>query len=228
MKSIKNLLIKRVKEIEQLQEKVKKSLEKAPEGSLVISKSGGKEQYYHKTQREQKKGTYILKENMKLICALAQKDYDKKFLEFTEKNKKLIEKLLELLSRLEIKDVYYKQSQARQNLTKPHIMSDEQYVEQWLNVKYTGKEFAQNTPMLITERGERVRSKTEKIIADKLFAMGIPYRYEYPVKIKGYGYVYPDFALLNAGKNLIVTYETSQYPLNMKVVENMLREFVLE
>ena len=30
------------------------------------------------------------------------------------------------------------------------------------------------------------------------------------------------------GKNLLVTYETSQYPLNMKVVENMLREFVLE
>ena len=131
-------------------------------------------------------------------------------------------------------------------------------------MQYTGKEFFDDMPVIMTERGERVRSKSEKIIADKLFAMGIPYRYEYPVQLKGSGTVYPDFTLLNVrerkqfylehfgmmddpeysekaikkledyaknriyiGKNLLVTFETLQKPLDMKVVEQMLKEFIL-
>ena len=109
-----------------------------------------------------------------------------------------------------------------------------------------------------------MRSKSEKMLADKLFAMGIPYRYEYPVQLKGYGTVYPDFTLLNVrkrkefylehfgimddpeysekaikkledyaknkiyiGKNLLVTFETRHKPLEMKVVEQMIKEFIL-
>lgn len=53
------------------------------------------------------------------------------------------------------------------------------------------------TSILFTERGEKVRSKSEKILADKLYSMGIPYRYEYPLKLGRYGTVYPDFTLLN-------------------------------
>ena len=49
---------------------------------------------------------------------------------------------------------------------------------------------------IITERGERVRSKSEKIIADKLHALGIPYRYEYPLVLEGNIKIYPDFAIL--------------------------------
>ena len=131
-------------------------------------------------------------------------------------------------------------------------------------MKYTGKEFFDDTHVIMTERGERVRSKSEKILADKFFAMGIPYRYEYPVQLKGYGTVYPDFTLLNVrerkecylehfgmmddpeysekaikkleeyakngiyiGKNLLVTFETRHKPLEMKVVEQMIKEFIL-
>ena len=50
---------------------------------------------------------------------------------------------------------------------------------------------------IITEKGEQVRSKSEKIIADKLFMKGIPYVYEQPLYLKGYGYVMPDFKILN-------------------------------
>ena len=46
-------------------------------------------------------------------------------------------------------------------------------------------------------KGERVRSKTEKIIADTLYHLNIPYRYEYPLNLKGYGIIYPDFTLLD-------------------------------
>ncbi len=46
------------------------------------------------------------------------------------------------------------------------------------------------------ERNERVRSKSEKIIADKLYSLGIPYRYEYPIILKGNVKIYPDFTIL--------------------------------
>lgn len=50
---------------------------------------------------------------------------------------------------------------------------------------------------IITEKGEAVRSKFEKIIADKLYMKEIPYVYEQPLYLKGYGYVVPDFKILN-------------------------------
>ena len=48
----------------------------------------------------------------------------------------------------------------------------------------------------MTENGERVRSKSEKIIADKLHALGVPYRYEYPLVLDGNMKIYPDFTML--------------------------------
>ena len=51
--------------------------------------------------------------------------------------------------------------------------------------------------MILTEKGERVRSKSEKIIADYFFRHGIEYKYECPLLLKGLGIVYPDFTLLS-------------------------------
>ena len=42
-----------------------------------------------------------------------------------------------------------------------------------------------------------MRSKSEKIIADRLFALGSSYRYEFPLQLNGNVVVYPDFTLLN-------------------------------
>lgn len=84
----------------------------------------------------------------------------------------------------------------RRTLVKTEIISDEEFIRQWESVGYRGKEFEDEENEIITERGERVRSKSEKIIADKLFALGIPYRYEYPVLLNGNIRMYPDFTIL--------------------------------
>lgn len=265
MKTIQQLVVDKLNKVEFYAAKAQESLDKAPVGSLSISYSKGKAQFYHRTESGQHKGKYIEKENIELTRALAQKQYDQSFLRIAETNKKKLTRVLKLLQEKELIMVYETLSEIRKKLVTPHILPADKYIEQWLSVKYSGKGFDGNTPMLLTERGERVRSKTEKIIADKLFAMGIPYRYEYPVRLKGFGVVYPDFTLLNIekreaiymehfgmmdnpeychkaikkledygkngiyqGKNLLVTFETSQNPLNMKVVENMLQEFVLK
>ena len=44
----------------------------------------------------------------------------------------------------------------------------EQRVKTWLSATYDGKEFQEGVPVILTEKGERVRSKSEKIMADYL------------------------------------------------------------
>ena len=57
--------------------------------------------------------------------------------------------------------------------------------------------FGKDTREYYTIKGERVRSKSEKIIADELFRKGIPYKYECPLYLKGMGTIYPDFTFLS-------------------------------
>ena len=45
------------------------------------------------------------------------------------------------------------------------------------------------------------------IIADMLEREGIPYHYEYPLKLKGWGIVYPDFTILHTGKTQEIFWE---------------------
>ena len=52
-------------------------------------------------------------------------------------------------------------------------------------------------PVILTEKGERVRSKSEKILADFFYRNNISYKYEKPLNLSGYGIVYPDFTFLS-------------------------------
>ena len=194
---MKDFLQEKLKEADGLISRVEKSLKKAPEGMLVLSQSKGTVQYYHKTESSQKKGKYISTKNSKLIKSLAQKDYDLRFLKHIKEQKNKLCKAMQLLADVDFLKVYLSLSETRKKLINPHLLTDEQYMEQWESVQYKGKDIGEDIPVITTERGERVRSKTEKILADKFFSLGIPYRYEHPISLKGYGTVYPDFTLLN-------------------------------
>ena len=78
--------------------------------------------------------------------------------------------------------------------------SDEAYIKKWESAEYQTKGFDINIPEFYTAKGERVRSKSELIIADLLNKEDIPYRYEASVYLKGWGLVYPDFTVLNVKK----------------------------
>ncbi len=171
-------------------------MKRAPKGSLKLSKSNGIIQYYHRME-DSKKLVYISKNDKMMIKSLAQKDYDQRFLKIANNEKKQVKNILYNLANTELMDVYSKTNPNKKEFVTPYILTDEQFLEQWLSVEYKGKKIDDDIPVIITERGERVRSKSEKIIADKLYSMGIPYRYEYPLVLGGFGIVYPDFTLLN-------------------------------
>ena len=52
-----------------------------------------------------------------------------------------------------------------------------------------------------TNRGEKVRSKSEKIIADLLFEYKIDYKYEKSLKLHYYSNIYPDFTIVSPLSN---------------------------
>ena len=85
----------------------------------------------------------------------------------------------------------------RQALVTPVESTWDQLLKTWYEEEYQGKEFKEGTPLILTEKGERVRSKSEKILADYFYRNNIPYKYEKPLYLKGYGIVYPDFTLLS-------------------------------
>ncbi len=96
-----------------------------------------------------------------------------------------------------VEEIYGNLHKARQKLIVPVKETMEEFVHNWEAVRYEGKGFRTDVPEFYTAKGERVRSKSEVIIADALYRKGIPYRYEYPLHLSGVGEIYPDFMVLN-------------------------------
>ena len=170
-----------------------------PEGHIKIANKKSKCQYYYVEKGDGSSkgnyGRYMKKDELPLIKAIAQRDYDDIALRKAKERKKCIETFINKYSKNDLKELYNKTHPQRRLLIETDIISDEEYVRRWLAVEYKGKGGIDED--IITERGECVRSKSEKIIADKLYMLGIPYRYEYPLELENGKRVYPDFTLLN-------------------------------
>ena len=195
MEILQELLLKEQERLEQILEKAKVRLKDAPQGKLRLSSCRENVQYYHCTQGARKNGSYIPKEQMELIRRLAQKSYDEKIIRLADKRLSRVRKLVKDYD--EIANVYQREHVERQKLIDPVEPTWEQQIEQWTAQKYQGKEFQEGTAVILTQKGERVRSKSEKILADYFYQNNMPYKYEMPLYLKGTGKVYPDFTFLS-------------------------------
>ena len=172
-----------------------------PEGSLkVVKKPGGVQFYWRKTEAD-RQGTYIRKKNLTLMQKLAQKSYVIKLEKVLERHIKKISDFSNEYFENELGVLYESLNQSVRSLVEPVVISKTEFVNEWLAVEYQGKGFDGVESGFYTARGEQVRSKSEVLIADALFRAGVPYRYEFPVRLKmadGFEKVfYPDFMCLN-------------------------------
>lgn len=207
MEDTKDLLDVRKKQLLKLKKEKEKSLLQAPEGMLRVSCRGEKILYFQRIDPKDTNGIYIKAKDVKLAEKLAQKDYDQKVLDSVNKEIKAIDKYFANYPDRCAEAVYDKLHDARKKLIMPIIETDEEYIKSWQQVEYKGKDFYGGIPEYYTAKGERVRSKSEVIIADSLHREGIPYRYEYPVYLNGVGVVYPDFTVLNIKKRQELLWE---------------------
>lgn len=198
MKGLKEALLAEQNRLEEIIRITRKQLEGVPEGTLRLSiSSQNHPQYYHCTNENKRNGTYIAKENKVLIQQLAQKSYDEKVLKCAERRLSQIKKITKDYDDYEIENIFKREHKERQKLIQPVEMTWAQKLKEWAEEAYQGKEFQDGLPLILTERGERVRSKSEKIMADYFFRNKIEYKYECPLYLKGYGTVYPDFTFLS-------------------------------
>ena len=192
----------------------KTSLADKPTGGVILHKSHGRYQYFFKKDPTERHPRYMRKDEMPLICALIQKDYDLKFLSAAEKLQAELNTLTDLHGARSasymyrpLAAVYENLLPARKEYVSPYVLPDSLYIESWLVTPYDKLHFAPEQSEIITENGERVRSKSEKILADKYALMGIPYLYEKPVKLMDLGTVHPDFTLLDINERTTVLHE---------------------
>ena len=250
----------------EIQELIKKSnrnvarYKDLPNSHVYISNSNGCPQYYLKTENGDKQ--YIKKKYIKDITKFAQRDYE---IDINQKLKQLESKLQRFLASYDISflNEYDRFSEPKKAILKSFVMSEEQMIEKWYESNGAMQNSFYGEGIYQTNRGEMVRSKSEKIIADTLEKYNVPYKYE-PLLELGYSTVFPDFAVLNVrnnktlywehlgliadddyaiknfrkiqlyeksgyihGKDLITTMESEDAPLEIKVVEQKIKEFLL-
>lgn len=171
--------------------------QKAPDGTLRIAKKRNGYQYYQRTEVNDTIGKYLTANDKTTAAALAQKDYDTKLIKALEEQLSVIDRFISDFDPDKPVQVYKDLSCPRKTLLTPVFMTDEEFVKQWQNAPYEKLGFKKDDPEFYTARGERVRSKSEILIADSLFRHNIPYRYEYPLYHDGVLIAAPDFNCLN-------------------------------
>lgn len=191
-----------LEELCKLKSRVEDSLKYAPKGILHSEMAQGKYPQYYVVEENDinQKGSsrsrkYIRKNELEQAKKLAQKEYDRLVLENIKKRERAIREILKTEYYADIHTLYKKMSPAKQFLVTPYVWDNESYIKQWKEITKSEKNSFPFSNSFQTDNGELVRSKSEKIIADKLNQKRIPYKYEMGLKL-GDNVVYPDFTIL--------------------------------
>lgn len=234
------------------------------DGYLEVNKHDKYYRYYIKpfnNNKEKPVRKYL--RDIKIAENIANHDYADKLCKAASHELKQINALLKTYASTPVEDYFRNLHPGRRQLVSPILVDDEQYAQLWLSdIQEKSNTYPIISPIQ-TENNETVRSKSEKIIADKLKLSGVPYIYEKPLYL-GNVTKYPDFTILNKrtrkeyywehmgmmdnpdyvkealtkleiylkngilpGKNLIITYETSNQPLSVKSIQLMINEYLL-
>ena len=186
------------KEISALQRKIKTM----PEGLFVCYKYKNNTKWYQELKNSSGKVTrkYIPKAEKALAKKLAQKTYYTKLLSAKKLQYKNVQRYLE----------HDKAPSAYKLLDEAAKMDDLLdeivYKRAWEKAEYPRNEDHKEKLLFKTKKGDMVRSKTEAYIADTLFELSIPYRYECPIVFDGIT-LHPDFTILHPTKGITYIWE---------------------
>lgn len=197
MNNLSKLVFERSNYLETLICEKREMIEKAPKGIINVAHSGKRLQYYYKRDSKDKKRKYLRKNEMPVVEAICQREYDEQVVERAEKERARLQQILALYEKGTCEEVFEKLKEERKTFVTPITLSDDEFVSRWLKKEYTRKGFTQDYPEYYTDNGERVRSKSEILIANALKKHNVPYHYEAPLNLKGSGIIHPDFTALN-------------------------------
>ncbi len=188
-----------LKQYYRLQELQKKELSKLPPGQLSMRKSEGKNCYVQviPANADGKRVRRGITKDKVMVQELARKKYLQKSLQFLENNIPLLEKLVAIHKAPTAENIIEALSatRAQLQLTEESFLPKEKQQNQWADADFEQSTYNLSEKKHITARGLKVRSKSEVIIAEKLDAYKIPFRYEQMVHIENQS-LSPDFVIL--------------------------------
>lgn len=249
-----------------LEEEIAKKLEenkRFPEGKVRAVQHKNSFQYFMRSNPKDKSGKYIPSSQINLAKSLAQKEYNDSFIKAALKEKNILDTYLNQIPNYNIETIYKTFPEGKQKIIMPIIEPLDDYIKAWEELEYETNTYPFGDTNFYTNKNERVRSKSEMLIANTLNKYGVPYRYEFPVQIDGI-IKYVDFYTLNVrtrqeivyehlgmmddrgyainnvekinryiangyipGENLIYTMETNRNQLDIRMVEILIKKYLL-
>ena len=172
-----------------------KRVSDSPKGSVRVQRHKKGVQFYYRSKPDEKKGKYMRAAERSKAIALIQKKYDEKIIKSANQQLQIINHFLEKYEPGCLANVIQSENELRRSFINPVEVPDAIYIDSWQKATYTPKPFYEGSTIHYTLKNEKVRSKSEVMIANTLYRYGIPYRYEYPLNM-GKRTVYPDFLIL--------------------------------
>lgn len=209
MTNVKFELMRQLSEVEKLISEVEKDLRSfnnLEDGKLRMSKSNGSTQYLLIKPGTDKK-EYIHSYEKEKIRLLAQRDYEEKVYKTLVSTKNRLNRFIGGYDPHELENIYDVMCDSRKRLVTPVVPSESIYIENWMEEHKGGVNTYGEATTIRSLRGEYVRSKSEKIIADYLYNNNIPYQYEPKFEISDYRNVFPDFVVLNVRERRTIYWE---------------------
>ena len=195
-----------IMDLDETIKRLETSLVRTPNGNIICKSANGTPRFYR--VQANLPDEYLGKDKEHLIRALAQKRYNQELLEALvwEKNT-LVRTTNNLQSNRHHKTVAQVWEDFPEPL-KPYVTpnewTDEVYVQKWIadiDYGFNYKKAVTNNDNYYTLHGEHVRSKSEILIADRLYHEGIPYHYEKELALLRNDFemttIIPDFTILN-------------------------------
>ena len=193
-------------ELEELRANISKSPSLKTKGVLISKRQRNVTRLYCKA--DDKSQRYLGDKDRNEIIRLANKSYANKLGRAAELESSQIVRCIELLEsktdtagmdKADIDLVYDNLPDYIRTSSNPNDLTDDGYAERWQKEKYYSRWKKSTDTSYETPRGEKVRSKSEWMIACMLDKAGIPYRYEEIVPLNGEVgvFMHPDFTVLN-------------------------------
>ena len=203
-------LLKEKEKLEMIVGKAERKLKSVGEVEKMLVSvhlSHGTPQFYIKNKDDNSKYKYLPAKEKKKAIAIIQHDYYERVHNLASAEIKHINRIIKIINEKNWEMAYENIGEGKRKFVDPIIETNEQFKEKWLEEKFEGKPFKEGDIEIYSDRGERVRSKSEKIIADKLFKEEIAYKYECPLQITPTKYVHPDFTILDEANRREIIYE---------------------
>lgn len=203
---LRDLITGRYEVLKKISKRTEEKLKNYPNGRIYIKHQNNSARFYLSGEDYGSEEILLGVEDAELIENLLQKSYLEKVMKAIKSEMTALRRMKKLYPELIAEEVYEQLSEDRKRIVKPIVPTNEQFAKRWQEKPYEHAQISDDIPVYLTLKGERVRSKSEVIIADRLYAKGIPYKYECPLKV-GKKTIHPDFTILRLSDREVVYYE---------------------